>query len=734
MFWVQADPRASETSRLAMSSSNSTMHAPPAMQQTSAPGFNFLEFLSSQLIGVLLDFMLAGAFFVQLVIYRICFPKDSRAFQILVYGLTLLEIARICLVGYETQDLFAAGYGDFGRLATEIQRQYSLAFSPIVLCIVQHFFSYRIFSLDRRFWPICILISILSLGQCSVGLAWFALFFRGTDPLDDEQNILDDLGRAWYAGGMTTAVINTLTTAFILLRVHAVNQSTQQAVRRIVRFTIESNAASAALEIISLALLQALPNNPYYAATSYLLPGVYSNMLLVTLNYRVLIRKHRATSQTSTLPRAPTVDLEKNRRNTVSAGQRDSATIGAGSEGPVEGPAEGASMRARISDETTGPHLKFGEPDPRASETTRLAMSSSNSTTPDPSATESSSAASFDFAELLSAQLIGALLDFMLGGAFLVQLVIYRICFPKDSRVIQILVYGLALLTLLRIGLTGYQTQDLFAAGFGDVARLATEIQRQYALPLVPITLSIVQHFFSYRIFSLDRRFWPICILISILSLAQCSVGLAGFALLLKGPDPFDDEQNIIDDLGRAWYAGGMTTSLINTLTTAFILLRVRTIDQTTHQAVRRVVRLTIESNAVSTALEIISLALLQAFPDDPYYIGPSYMLPGVYSNMLLVTLNYRALIRQQRATSQTSTLIRAPPTVDLEKNRRGTAPAGQGQRDSATIGTGSVGPAEGGSVRTRISDETTRHHHGPHLKIADVQIRVEEERSVVRG
>ncbi|KAF7318399.1 hypothetical protein HMN09_00349100 [Mycena chlorophos] len=361
-------------------------------------------------------------------------------------------------------------------------------------------------------------------------------------------------------------------------------------------------------------------------------------------------------------------------------------------------------------------------------------MSSSNSTTPDSSATDSSSAASFDFAELLSAQLIGSLCDFMLGGAFLVQLVIYRICFSKDSRVFQILVYGLALLQIARICLVGYETQDLYAAGYGNFEILATEPQRQHSLIFGPIIICIVQHFFSYRSFFFDRRCWPICILISILSLAQCSVGLAWFALFFRGPDPLDDELNIIDDLGRAWYAGGMTTAVINTLTTAFILLRFHAVNQSTQQAVRRIVRFTIESNAVSAALEVVSLALLQAFPDDPYYVGTSYLLPGVYSNMVLVTLNYRVLIRQRRATSQTSTFPRAP--VDLEKSRPNTqaAPVGPGrERESTTIGAGSVGPAEGGSVRTRISDETTpaSHHHGAHLKIADVQIRVEEERSV---
>ncbi|KAF7318376.1 hypothetical protein HMN09_00346600 [Mycena chlorophos] len=74
------------------------------------------------------------------------------------------------------------------------------------------------------------------------------------------------------------------------------------------------------------------------------------------------------------------------------------------------------------------------QPDPPPSET-RLAMSSSISTAQDTPAMASSSGPTFHFAELLSAQLIGSLCDFMLGGAFLVQLVIYRICFSKDSRV-----------------------------------------------------------------------------------------------------------------------------------------------------------------------------------------------------------------------------------------------------------------------------------------------------------
>nr|GAT51968.1 predicted protein [Mycena chlorophos] len=345
-----------------------------------------------------------------------------------------------------------------------------------------------------------------------------------------------------------------------------------------------------------------------------------------------------------------------------------------------------------------------------------------------------------DSAAILSAQLIGALLEFLLVGAFLVQLAIYRICFPRDSRVFKLLVYGLTLILLARVCLTGYQTQHLFAAGYGNVEILVTVTKHQYSRTFAPIIVCIVQLFFSYRIFCLERRFWPVCILIIILSLAQCGVGLAAFTLVYvgKGPGLQAVKIPLIDDLGRAWYAGGVATALVNTLTTAFILLRIHSGSayHKTQQTVRRVFRVTIESNAVSAALEVISLALLQAFPSDPYYVGASYLLSGVYANMLLVSLNYRVLIRQQRAPSQMSTLSQAPPSVDLEKSlnqtqdRRNTAPAGV-PRESATIADGSVmDPADGASF-VRISEDNAKRMR--HSKTGTVEILVEEERSVVR-
>ncbi|KAF7292022.1 hypothetical protein MIND_01228000 [Mycena indigotica] len=314
---------------------------------------DFGRLLSSQLIGVLIDFLLMGALFLQMIVYRICFPKDALAFKLLVSGLLLLMLSRLFLLVYETQYFFAEGFGDGMRLAGQSRRQYSYALAPITLCIVQHFFDSRIFSLDRRLWPVCLLISFLSLSQCGVGCAAFGIVYVGSPAsLLSKLALVTDLVRMWYILGMATALISTVTTVFVLLRMRAgnFNRSTKQALASVVRFTVESNAASAVVEIVSLALLQAYPNTTYYLGSTLLLPSVYTNMLLATLNYRAVVRQQRTAgsatamtvmaSQQSVAPAhvmdLPAVAKVSSRDSVAGADRRTSGSSGVADLGSVQ--------------------------------------------------------------------------------------------------------------------------------------------------------------------------------------------------------------------------------------------------------------------------------------------------------------------------------------------------------------------------------------------------------------
>jgi hypothetical protein len=62
-----------------------------------------------------------------------------------------------------------------------------------------------------------------------------------------------------------------------------------------------------------------------------------------------------------------------------------------------------------------------------------------------------------------------------------------------------------------------------------------------------------------------------------------------------------------------------------------------------------RVVRLTVETNALTATLAIASLVLYVAFPNELYYIFTVEIIGKVYSNTLLVSLNNRIYLRDHQ-------------------------------------------------------------------------------------
>ncbi|KAH9984765.1 hypothetical protein BJV77DRAFT_163721 [Russula vinacea] len=63
------------------------------------------------------------------------------------------------------------------------------------------------------------------------------------------------------------------------------------------------------------------------------------------------------------------------------------------------------------------------------------------------------------------------------------------------------------------------------------------------------------------------------------------------------------------------------------------------------------VVRLTVETNLVTTSVSIVSLLMMVVFPENIYYLCPTYVLGKLYSNTLLVFLNNRISTRDMNVT-----------------------------------------------------------------------------------
>ncbi|KAH9066148.1 hypothetical protein EDB87DRAFT_1554283, partial [Lactarius vividus] len=103
--------------------------------------------------------------------------------------------------------------------------------------------------------------------------------------------------------------------------------------------------------------------------------------------------------------------------------------------------------------------------------------------------------------------LFGPLFNWALYGVLCVQIYVYSYNFPDDRRSIKFLAYFVFVLETIQTALTGADMYYWFVTGFGNVERLGEPHFAPIDIPVINgITSLVVQGYFCYRIWVLDRR------------------------------------------------------------------------------------------------------------------------------------------------------------------------------------------------------------------------------------
>ncbi|KAI9449733.1 hypothetical protein BJY52DRAFT_1227608 [Lactarius psammicola] len=271
------------------------------------------------LLGPMINWALYGVLCVQTYVYSYNFPDDRWAIKILAYFVFLFETAQTALTGADVYYWFMAGFGDFDRLRNS---NFSAIDSPtidaFISLIVQGFFCYRIWTLNKRMWWLCLVIAVLSVAQ-AIGAAWGGIKVSYAKIQVKAQSAT--LGRyaviksALYLWLIPSAVVDILIAVAmtLLLRQMRGNEGrfSSYVFPRVVRLTVETNSLTASVAIVSLVLYVAFPNEIYYTCPTGVIgklqvtspvpvtvPGHahrncrYSNTLFVTLNNRIYFRDH----------------------------------------------------------------------------------------------------------------------------------------------------------------------------------------------------------------------------------------------------------------------------------------------------------------------------------------------------------------------------------------------------------------------------------------------------------
>ncbi|KAK7046665.1 hypothetical protein R3P38DRAFT_79558 [Favolaschia claudopus] len=262
---------------------------------------------------------------------------------------------------------------------------------------------------------------------------------------------------------------------------------------------------------------------------------------------------------------------------------------------------------------------------------------------------------------ITASQLIGSLLNFYLFGVLSVQVYVYRTCFPQDKTSIKAMVYSLFLFMALSTCLNAADAYFWYAAGYGNLIQFSQAHISPFYTPIGgSIVASVIQLFFAYRIWIIKKSALPLSIVIAVVSIIQAIGGMGGGIKAYVAANQDHDELRTV--LVYMWLIGDAVADLMIAATMTVLLTRASMNSQRqSNDIVKRIVRLIIETNALSASVALIGLILFAGVPGTNYFVCPTQILPGIYANTLLVTFNNRAFANNGRNLSQQAASFAEP-------------------------------------------------------------------------
>jgi hypothetical protein len=291
-----------------------------------------------------------------------------------------------------------------------------------------------------------------------------------------------------------------------------------------------------------------------------------------------------------------------------------------------------------------------------------------------------------DMARITAPILFGPMFNWALYGVLCVQIYVYSYNFSDDRKAIKFLAYSVFLIETVQTALTGGDIYYWFIAGFGDLERLKNSRFSAIDSPTIDAFISlIVQGFFCYRIWTLNKRMWWLCVIIAILSVAQ-AIGAAwgGIKSATLG------RYAVIKPALYLWLITSAVVDILIAIAMTLLLRRMRHNEgRFSKYVLPRVVRLTVETNSLTASVAIVSFMLYVAFPNEIYYTCPTGVIGKLYSNTLLVTLNNRIYFRDHPSPENLGDTAYVAPFTSGNQWARGPEFAAQPRPSQSTTSCG---------------------------------------------
>ncbi|TFK80140.1 hypothetical protein K466DRAFT_605580 [Polyporus arcularius HHB13444] len=247
-----------------------------------------------------------------------------------------------------------------------------------------------------------------------------------------------------------------------------------------------------------------------------------------------------------------------------------------------------------------------------------------------------------NFTLLAGPQLVAIFLAWGLQGALVVQCYIYQTCFPNDRISFKLLVWGVFIWEWVQLGLVTQTYFDIYVYNYGSIASLTSYHSTWFSVPIMSAVVSFaVQCFFAWRIWvlSLSRLLTGIIIFFSF---AQAALEVAG-GIIIRLTDANAAHASLNRPIVSTSLIVATVVDVLIAASMTYLLLRAKTGMKQSDAIIHKLARVGIETGAATAAVAFIYAVFFMTHQNDLLFECPALVLPKLYANTLLVSLNNRA-------------------------------------------------------------------------------------------
>lgn len=256
---------------------------------------------------------------------------------------------------------------------------------------------------------------------------------------------------------------------------------------------------------------------------------------------------------------------------------------------------------------------------------------------------------------IYGAMLVGGLLAFGLSGCVNMQFIVYCRVYFRESWRTKSLVIVIWLLDLSHSALVAVALWDSIIVTYGDLSKIDTiPWCIGPAIELTALITFLVQSFFAYRIYKLQKKKLTVAIPIVALSLARLIMASITNSEMLK----LKSYNTFFQRFSWIFTFGLLLSALVDIMITTFLCYFLRKNRPSFTDTMRIIDTLTfwtIQNGSMTSAAAIATLLCWKIMPSNRVFLGLHFVVAKLYANSFLATLNARKQIWSGKQCSPTN-------------------------------------------------------------------------------